>query len=456
MEHVIAYAERNRRAFLERLLGFLRIPSISTDPAHQPDVALAAEFVAEELRRIGLEHVAIMPTARHPVVYADWLHAPGKPTVLFYGHYDVQPADPVESWTTGPFDPTVRNGELFARGATDDKGQVFITLKALEAHLRAAGRLPVNVKLIIEGEEEIGSPSLDAFIAAHADRLAADLALVHDTTMFRKGLPSICYGIRGLVYFQVDVRGTRGDLHSGSFGGAVVNPINALAGMIAALKDAGGRITIPGFYDDVRPLSGAEREAIAALPFDEEAFRDRLGAPALFGEQGYTTLERVWARPTLDVNGLRGGWTGPGAKTVIAATAMAKLSLRLVPDQEPHKIAERFEAHLRRICPPSVHLTLTRIPGGAKPWLAPIDHPFIQAAARALERGFGAKPVFIREGGSIPVVATLTEVLKLPCVLVGFGLPDCAAHAPDEKLDLDCFYGGIRGVAYYYQELAAA
>ncbi len=456
MEQVIAFAERNREAFLEGLKAFLGIPSISTDPAHHADVARCAQFVADELRRIGLEHVAVMPTPRHPVVYADWLHAPGKPTVLFYGHYDVQPVDPVELWTTAPFEPSVRNGQLFARGATDDKGQVFINLKATEAHLRTTGRLPVNVKLIIEGEEEIGSPNLDAFIAGHTDLLAADLALVHDSTMFRKGLPSICHGIRGLVYFQVDARGTRADLHSGSFGGSVVNPINALATMIASLKAADGRITVPGFYDEVRPLTAAEREAIAGLPFDEGAYREALGAPALFGEKGYTVLERLWARPTLDANGFRGGWTGPGAKTVIAATAMAKLSMRLVPNQDPDKIAALFEAHLRRICPPSVELTLTPIPGRARPWLPPVEHPHIQAPARAPGPGFGARPVVIREGGSIPVVATFTDVLRLPCVLIGFGLPDCAAHAPDERLDLDCFYGGIRSVAHYYQELAAA
>ncbi|MEK7221303.1 MAG: dipeptidase, partial [candidate division NC10 bacterium] len=397
----------------------------------------AAEWLTAEMRAIGLEHVQILPTAGHPVVYADWLHAPGKPTALIYGHYDVQPPEPLDLWITGPFEPTVRNGELYARGAVDDKGQVFMHLKALEAHLKTQGALPVNVKLLIEGEEEIGSPNLDPFLLKHLDLIGADVVVISDTAMMAKGVPGITHGLRGLIYFQIDVEGTKSDLHSGSFGGAVINPAFALAQILARLKDRNGRITIPGFYDEVRKLSAEERRAMGRLPFSEKKFQKDLGAPALFGEKGFTTLERLWARPTLEVNGLVSGFIGEGAKTVLPGRAMAKVSMRLVPDQDPAKIARRFTQHVKRLCPKTVRLKVTEISGRGMPWLAPTDHPATQAMARAIQKGFGKQPVFTRTGGTIPVVATFTRLLKVPSLLMGIGLPDENAHAPNEKLDLD-------------------
>ena len=373
--------------------------------------------------------------------------------MLFYGHYDVQPVDPLGLWISGPFQPTIRDGELYARGAVDDKGQVWMNLKAIEAHLKAQGTLPLNLKLLIEGEEEVGSSHLDAFIQSHQELLRADVALISDTPMFDRGIPSICYGLRGLAYFQLDLKGTSQDLHSGSFGGTVINPNFALAQIIHSLKDSDGRILIPGFYDDVAPMSDREKEELSRLPFDQERFRREVGAPELFGERGYGTLERIWSRPTLEVNGLCGGFTGEGAKTVIPAVAMAKISMRLVPDQDPDRIARLFERHLKTVTPRSVELTLTRMHGG-KPWLAPIDHPAIRAASRALEKGFGAAPVFVREGGSIPVVDTLAETLGLSTVLMGVGLPDENAHAPNEKLDLGNFQNGIVSVAHFFDEFS--
>jgi acetylornithine deacetylase/succinyl-diaminopimelate desuccinylase-like protein len=387
------------------------------------------------------------------VVYGDWLGAPGAPTILFYGHYDVQPVDPLDLWESPPFDATVRDGELFARGSADDKGQVFMHFKAVEAHLKQNGRLPVNMKLILEGEEEVGSVHLDDFIRAHNNDLKADVVVISDTAMFDRGVPSICYGLRGLVYCQIDLRGSKGDLHSGVFGGAVANPASVLAQMIAQMKDRSGRIKVPGFYDDVRPLEEQERQAWAQLPFNEKKYRKDFGIPRTFGESGYTTLERTWARPTLEVNGLLSGFTGEGAKTVLPAVAMAKISMRLVPNQHPDKIADLFEAYVRKIAPKTVELKFTRMHGG-KPWMTSYDNPYVQAAARAIERGFGRKPVFTREGGSIPVVSTFEEELGLPSVLFGVGLPDENAHAPNEKIDLGNFHNGVIAAACLYQEMA--
>jgi acetylornithine deacetylase/succinyl-diaminopimelate desuccinylase-like protein len=454
MHPAIGYIQERRQAFVEELKEFLRIPSVSTKSEHKGDVQKAAEWVASQMRAIGLEHVQILPTAGHPVVYGDWLHAAGRPTALIYGHYDVQPPEPLDLWITGAFEPTVRNGELYARGAVDDKGQVFMHLKALEAHLKSQGSLPVNVKLLIEGEEEIGSPNLDPFVLANQVLLQADVVVISDTAMMAKGVPSITHGLRGLVYFQIDVEGTKSDLHSGSFGGAVINPAYALARMLASLKNTDGRITIPGFYDDVRKLSADERRVLARLPFSEKRFRKDLAAPALFGEKGFTTLERRWARPTLEINGLYSGFIGEGAKTVLPARAMAKVSMRLVPNQDPEKIARLFTRHVKRICPKEVRLTVTKVSGHGKPWLAPTDHPAMQAASRAVQKGFGKKPVFTRTGGTIPVVATFTEAFKLPCVLMGIGLPDENAHAPNEKLDLDNLHHGMLSAAHLWNELA--
>jgi acetylornithine deacetylase/succinyl-diaminopimelate desuccinylase-like protein len=375
--------------------------------------------------------------------------------VLFYGHYDVQPVDPLNLWESPPFEATIRDGEIYARGAADDKGQIFMHMKAVEAHLRQQGQLPVNMKFMIEGEEEVGSEHLDGFVRSHKNELGADVVVISDSAMFARGVPSMCYGLRGLVYFQIDLRGSKTDLHSGSFGGAVANPAFVLAQMIAQMKDRGGRIKIPGFYDDVRPLQEEERQAWASLPFNEKAYRKDFGIPKLAGESGYTTLERTWSRPTLEVNGLLSGFTGEGAKTVLPAVAMAKMSMRLVPDQDPDKIAQLFEAYVRKLAPKTVELKITRMHGG-KPWMASLDNRFVQAAGRAIEKGFGRKPVFTREGGSIPVVSTFQEELGLPSVLFGVGLPDENAHAPNEKLDLGNFQNGIIASAYLYDEIARA
>jgi acetylornithine deacetylase/succinyl-diaminopimelate desuccinylase-like protein len=364
----------------------------------------------------------------------------------------VQPVDPLDLWTSPPFEATIRDGEIYARGAADDKGQVFMHLKAIEAHLKQTGKLPVNMKIILEGEEEIGSDNLDDFVRSNKDDLKADVVVISDSPMFDRGIPSICYGLRGIAYFQVDLRGTSTDLHSGSFGGAVANPAFVLAQTLAGMKDRGGRIKIPGFYDDVRPLTDAERAEFGKLPFNEKRYRKEIGAPKLHGESGYTTLERVWGRPTFEVNGMLSGFTGDGSKTVIPAVAMAKVSMRLVPDQDPKKIADKFEEYFTKTAGKTVDVKVTRMQGG-KPWMTSFDNPFVQAAARAIERGFGKAPVFNREGGSIPVVSTFQEVLGLPTVLFGIGLPDENAHAPNEKLDLSNFHNGVIASAFLYEEV---
>jgi acetylornithine deacetylase/succinyl-diaminopimelate desuccinylase-like protein len=453
MQNVIDFIHANRDRYVDELKAYLAIPSISALPQHAADVRACAEWSAAEMQRVGLQNVRLIETPGNPVVYGDWLGAPGAPTILFYGHYDVQPIDPIELWESPPFEATIRDGEIYARGAADDKGQVFMHLKAIEAYLRQNGSLPVNMKLVLEGEEEVGSAHLDDFIREHKGELGADVVVISDSPMFDRGVPSICYGLRGLVYFQIDLRGTKSDLHSGSFGGAVANPAFVLATVLAQMKDKSGRIRIPGFYDEVRPLDEAEREEFKRLPFNETRYRKELGAPKLFGERGFSTLERIWGRPTFEVNGLLSGFTGEGAKTVIPAVAMAKVSMRLVPDQNPDTIAERFEAYVRKVTPKTVELRVTRMHGG-RPWMTGFDNPFVQAAGRAIELGFGERPVFNREGGSIPVVSTFQEVLGLPAVLFGVGLPDENAHAPNEKLDLGNFHNGVIASAHLYHEVA--
>jgi acetylornithine deacetylase/succinyl-diaminopimelate desuccinylase-like protein len=454
MNQVVDFINVNRDRYVDELKQYLAIPSISALPQHAGDVRRAAEWTGEALKTAGLQNVRLIETPGNPVVYGDWLNAPGKPTILFYGHYDVQPVDPVELWTSPPFEATVRDGEIYARGSADDKGQVFMHIKAVEAHLKQTGSLPLNIKFFIEGEEEVGSVHLDDFVRSHKQELAADVVVISDSPMFDRGIPSICYGLRGLTYFQIDLRGTKSDLHSGSFGGAVANPAFVLANVLSQMKDRGGRIRIPGFYDDVRALSDAERAEWKKLPFNETKYRKELGAPKLFGESGYSTLERVWARPTFEVNGLLSGFTGDGAKTVLPATAMAKVSMRLVPDQDPKKIGDLFEAYLQKVAPKTVELKVTRMQGG-KAWMTEFDNKYVRAAGRAIEQGFGKSPVFTREGGSIPVVSTFQEELGLPSVLFGVGLPDENAHAPDERLDLGNFHNGIIASAYLYQEIAA-
>jgi acetylornithine deacetylase/succinyl-diaminopimelate desuccinylase-like protein len=452
-QDVIDFIHTNRDRYVSELKNYLAIPSISALPQHQPDVKRCAEWTAEEMKRIGLENVRLVETPGNPVVYGDWLHAAGAPTILFYGHYDVQPVDPLNLWESPPFEATVRDGEIYARGAADDKGQVFMHFKAIEAHLKKGGSLPVNLKVIVEGEEEVGSVNLDNFIKANKSLLANDVVVISDSAMFDRGVPSICYSLRGLVYFQIDLRGTKSDLHSGVFGGAVVNPNMALAQLLTKMKEPGGKIKIPGFYDDVRELSAEERAEWHKLPFNEKKYKKDLGAPKLAGESEYTVLERVWARPTFEVNGLLGGFTGEGAKTVIPAVSMAKVSMRLVPDQHPDKIAKLFEDYVSKVAPKTVELKVTRMHGG-KPWITGFDNPYVRAAGRAIEQGFGKAPVFCREGGSIPVVSTFQEELGVPAVLFGVGLPDENAHAPNERLDLGNFHNGIVASAILYKEIA--
>jgi acetylornithine deacetylase/succinyl-diaminopimelate desuccinylase-like protein len=453
MDNVIDFVNVNRDRYLEELKTLLAIPSISALPQHAPDVRRCAEWCADEMRRIGLQNVRLIETAGNPVVYGDWLNAPGAPTVLFYGHYDVQPVDPLELWESPPFEATIRDGEIYARGSADDKGQVFMHFKAVEAHIKQNGRLPVNIKFMIEGEEEVGSAHLDDFVRSHKSDLAADVVVISDSPMFARGVPSMCYGLRGLVYFQIDLRGSSTDLHSGSFGGAVANPAMVLAQMLTQMKDRGGRVKIPGFYDDVVPLTDEERKAWETLPFNEKKYKKDFGIPKVFGESGYSTLERTWARPTFEVNGLLSGFTGEGAKTVLPAVAMAKVSMRLVPNQDPDKIAPLFESYVKELAPKTVDVKVTRMHGG-KPWMTSYDNVYVQAAARAIERGFGQKPVLTREGGSIPVVSTFQEELGVPSVLFGVGLPDENAHAPNEKLDVSNFHNGIIASAILYEEIA--
>jgi len=450
---LIGYIESKREDNLNELKEFLRIPSVSAKSENKADIERAAQWVAGKLRAAGLENAEIAPTKMHPLVYGESLRAPGKPTILFYGHYDVQPAEPLELWTSPAFEPTVRDGSLYARGTADDKGQVHIHLKALEALVKTAGKLPINLKVMIEGEEEVGSVSLWDFVRQNRERLKADALVVSDTAMLAKGVPSITYGLRGLNYYQIEITGPVQDLHSGVFGGGVPNPITVLAEMIAKLHDTNFRVTVPGFYDDVAVVSRQERKALNALPWKEKEFRKTVGAPALCGEKGYTIVEQLWIRPTIELNGIWGGYIGEGAKTVIPSKAHAKISTRLVPNQDPAKIAKLVERHIRKLLPKTVHCKFEVLSTG-KPWVAPYSHPIFQKALHALEAGFGKKAVFIREGGSIPFVTQMYDTFKVPCVLMGFGLPDENAHAPDEHIVLENYFGGIKSVALFYEQLA--
>ena len=445
--------EKDENRYLEELKEFVRIPSISADPEKVDKMIDCANWVKGQLDNMGMENTEIIETKGHPSVYGEWCKAEGKPTVLIYGHYDVQPVDPVDLWDSPPFEPTVKDGGLYGRGTVDDKGQILLHMKAVEAHLRAEGKLPINIKFLVEGEEEVGSVNLVPLIKDNLEKLKADLILISDSSMFAKGMPSICYGLRGISYFELRVKGTNGDLHSGSFGGAVINPANALARIIAKLKDENGRILIPGIYDDVLPLTDEERKVFANLPHDDEKYRKMLGAPELFGEEGYSTLERVWARPCLDVNGIISGYTGEGAKTVIPAKASAKISLRLVPNQTPDRVEELFRKYIEEIAPPSVEVEIETLHGGM-PYISPIDNPIFDSVREALKKGFKADTVAIREGGSIPIVTDFTELLKSPVILIGFGLPDENAHAPNEWIDLENYQKGILSMAYLYEGLA--
>lgn len=454
MENVVSHINENSERYIEELKDYLRIPSISTDPERKNDIRKCADFTAEEMRRIGLENVQLIETDGHPAVFGEWIKAKDAPTVLIYGHYDVQPVDPVELWTTGPFEPDVRKGYIYARGAVDDKGQVFVHFKGLQAHLSQNGSLPVNVKVLIEGEEEIGSPNLAKVLRDYRDLLKADLVLVSDTSMYGPDVPSLVYGLRGLAYVELELTGPNRDLHSGSFGGAVDNPCSALCWIITQLKDRNGRILIPGFYDDVLELTEKEKNEFAKLPFDEADYRAELGVDALFGEQGYTTLERTWARPTLEINGIWGGYTGKGAKTVLPSKAFAKVSMRLVANQDPRKIIEQVKDYLNQITPKTVKLKIHDKGNAGRPALTPIDSPGVRAAYAAVTKAFGKEPVFQREGGSIPIVESFKQILGLDTVLMGFGLPTENAHSPDENLKLSNYQNGILSSAFFLDELA--
>jgi acetylornithine deacetylase/succinyl-diaminopimelate desuccinylase-like protein len=445
MNDVHSYIDANLPRFREELFDFLRIPSVSARSEHRPDMRQAADWLAERMREAGLE-ASIEETAGHPIVLGEWRGAgDDAPTVLIYGHYDVQPPEPLDLWTSPPFEPTVRDGRIYARGSVDDKGQLYLHIKAIEAHLKTAGRLPVNVVVLAEGEEEVGSEHLMPYVEAHAERLAADAIVISDSTMVGPGIPTIGISLRGIVYFEIEVEGPAQDLHSGMYGGAVINPATALAQIIASFHDEKLHATIPGFYDDLN-TPAAFRSQIAEVPFDEGAFQEETGVPALGGEEGYSTLERLWTRPTVEVNGLISGYTGEGAKTVLPARALAKVSCRLVPDQDPEVIVDLFRAHVERVAPAGVHVEVRYLHGG-EPWRAKVEGPLYAAAARALEKAFGRSPVYAGEGGSIPIVPAFERVLEAPALLMGFGLPGENAHAPDEWMSVENFEKGTHAAA---------
>ena len=450
-----SYVQKHRESLLDELKQFLRIPSISTLPEHKDDIQRAAQFVADALRRAGLENIEIIPTRNHPLVYADHLHAPGQPTVLCYGHYDVQPPDPLELWTTPPFDPTLRDGNIYARGASDDKGQMYMHIKAVEALRAVNGKLPVNVKFLIEGEEEIGGASITKYIAENGSKLKADVALVSDTALYADGLPTLCIGLRGLVYMELEATGPSRDLHSGLYGGAAPNAVWGLIELLAKCKDSNGRILIPGFYDEVADPAPQEKESWQRLPFDQDKFlKAEVGSAALVGESDRTVLERVWSRPTMEVHGIAGGFTAAGQKTVIPAKATAKVSFRMVPNQNPDECVQAFRLFLTEHAPQGIQMELKVL--GASPALV-VDprHPAIETAARAFSEMLGKPTVFTRSGGSIPVVGDFARHLGIPTILMGFGLPDDGLHSPNEKYRLENYYTGIMTIAHFFEAYGA-
>jgi acetylornithine deacetylase/succinyl-diaminopimelate desuccinylase-like protein len=447
------YLEQNRSGFESDLFELLRIPSVSADSKHKPDIRRAASWLVERFKPLGLT-VELVETGGHPIVYAESPAVAGAPTVLVYGHYDVQPPDPLQEWKTPPFEPTVRDGNVFARGATDDKGQMLTHVKSAEAWIKAEGKLPLQLKFLIEGEEEVGSEHLEKFIGDNRERLKCDCVVISDTSQFAPGQPAITYGLRGIAYYELRLTGPKQDLHSGTFGGAVANPANALCEMLAALINEQGQIQVPGFYDQVEPVSERERREFAGLPFDESQFMSQIGVKRLRGEQGYSTLERRWARPTFDINGLWSGYQGEGAKTILPAKAGAKFSFRLVPNQDPKQLSAALEKRLRELCPLGIEMELIDF-HGAPGVVVPLESPFVEAAVRAIEHGFGRRPVFMREGGSIPVVATFHELLGVDTLLLGWGLDDDNTHSPNEKFSLADFHRGIKSSANLWRELAA-
>ncbi len=450
---VAAYLIEHRDRYVEELKSLLRIPSVSADSRHRGDVRQAAEFVHDQLLVAGCT-AEIVETAGHPIIYGEWTHAPGAPTVLVYGHYDVQPPDPLDQWVTPPFEPTVREGHIYARGATDDKGQMYTHIKSVEAWLQTVGQLPVNVKFVIEGEEEVGSDNLDRFLRAEQARCRCDVAVVSDTAQYGPGIPAITYGLRGIVACEVLLTGPAQDLHSGVFGGAIANPVNVLARLIASLHRPDGKIQVPGFYDAVIPLTAQERSNFAALPFSESEFAKSVGVSGTSGEVGFTTLERRWARPTCDVNGITGGYQGEGPKTIIPARASAKITCRLVPNQQPQSILHDLEAYLRAQLPPGIALEF-KAQHGCPAALCDLNSPYMAAASRAVATGFGKEPVLMREGGTIPVVGSFKEILGVDTLLLGWGQNTDNLHSPNERFSLEAFHQGIHASAALWQELAA-
>lgn len=450
----VGFAKENQQRFLGELKDLLRIPSVSTAPEHKDDVRRAAEFVANDLRRMGMENVEVIPTKGHPLVYADWLHAPGKPTVLCYAHYDVQPAEPLNEWISPPFEPTERNQNIYARGAVDDKGQLWMELKAIEALMQGhGGRLPLNVKFIIEGEEEVGGESIAAYVRKEKNKLKADFALVCDTELFAPNLPTLCVGLRGLVYTEIEAQGAKTDLHSGVYGGAAPNPLFALVEIISKLKDSKGKILIPGFYSKVKAPTKAELAAWKKLPFNEEHYRKtEVGSKTLTGEPGFSVLYRTWARPTLEVHGMPGGFTAAGAKTVIPARASAKVSMRLVPNQDADDILKRYTNYVKKLAPKGIEVNIKCYSKGPA-CVVSTDNRYIQAATEAMHDVFKKDTVFIRSGGSIPIVTDFQDVLKIPSVMMGFGLPDDNLHAPNEKFHIPNFYRGIESIIRFFEKL---
>jgi acetylornithine deacetylase/succinyl-diaminopimelate desuccinylase-like protein len=451
-----SFVQSNQQRFLDELKEFLRIPSISTLPEHRPDIDRAANFVADSLRKIELENVEIIPTGKHPLVYADWMHAPGKPTVLCYGHYDVQPADPLEEWKSPPFEPTERDGNLYGRGTADDKGQMYMHVKALETLRAVNGTLPLNVKFLVEGEEEVGGESIARYVAENQEKLKADVALVSDTEMYEKGLPTLCTGLRGLIYMEVEAVGPMRDLHSGLFGGVAPNAVFGLIELLSKAKNARGVIQIPHIYDDVEPPAPAEKESWEKLPFDEKQFlKEKVGSTKLTGEPGHSVLERIWARPTFEVHGIAGGFTGAGAKTVIPAKATAKVSIRLVPKQDPDKVVAGFREFVKKKTPKGIR-TEVRVLSASPGLVVNPDHPAIRIAAQSFSDIFQKPTVYMREGGSIPIVGDFATHLGIPTVLMGFGLPDDGLHSPNEKYHLENYYKGIMTIAHFFEQYGAS
>jgi len=453
VKEVVNFIKSNTDKYVEELKEYLRIKSISALSSRKKDMIKCAKFVSKKLKDAGMAKVKIIPTKGNPLVYAEWLKAPGKPTVLIYGHYDVQPVDPIKLWKTDPFEPVIKDGKIWARGADDNKGQNFVHIKSVEAFIKTKGELPLNIKFILEGEEEVGSESLEEFLKTNKSTLKCDAVLISDTSLYGDGIPTINYGLRGISYFEVELTGPNRDLHSGSFGGAVANPINELAKLICKLQDKNGKVTIPNFYKDVKSFTKRETDNIKRLKFSENKYAKDLGVKELQGEKGYSTLERLWARPTLDCNGIWGGYIEDGAKTVLPSKAAAKISMRLVPDQDPKKISKEFTKYIKSIVPKSVKVKITDMHGGY-PVVIPLDDPAIVAASKAASKAFGKKTVYTREGGSIPIVVNFVKQLKAPAVLMGLGLDTDDIHSPNEHFHLKNFELGLLSSAYFFEEFS--